>query len=157
SSDCLRISTLFLPLLLLGSKEVEPAQTAKALVERAQTELRTGQYSTALMTCDRAIRLNVDYAPAYLWQARAYEALGQSDIALRSIGQALQLDPALVEARKLRVLWSMKAGKLKEALADSDILESMGEVPSEDQLLRGRLLFESRRYEDSLRSLSVCI
>src|SRR5262249_50163004 len=98
----LLISMLVVPTFLLADeKEPEPAQTPSSLVARGQDQLRMSQNSAALMTCDRAIRLNINYAPAYLCQAQAYEALGQSDAALQTIVQALQLDPALVEARKL--------------------------------------------------------
>ena len=153
----LSISAWIVPALLLTPAESKPAESPEDLVARGQAELRTGRFSAALITCDRAIRLNVDFAPAYLCQAQAYEGLGQPETAAQSLGQALQLDSGLIEARKLRARFGAGAGKTKEALADWDILESSGAVPPADRLRYGRMLTEAGRHEDSVKSLSVCL
>src|SRR5258708_111831 len=131
----LSIWAWIVPALLLGAAESKPAESPEDLVARGQAELRAGRYSAALMTCDRAIGLNIDFAPAYLCQAQAYEGLGQPETAAQSRDQALQIDSGLIEARKLRARSRADAGKIKEALADWDILESSGAVPPADKLL----------------------
>src|SRR5258705_13424658 len=106
----LSISVWIVPALLSGGAESDGAQSPESLVAQGQTELRMGRHSAALITCDRAIRLNADFAAAYLCQAQAYEALGQPQTAERTLGQALQLDSGLVEARKLRARLRANAG-----------------------------------------------
>ena len=62
--------------------------------------LATGEYERAMEALEKAIRMDNDFAEAYLYRGLTYEQMGNNDHALQDIGKAKELDPNNEKARQ---------------------------------------------------------
>ncbi|MFA6093097.1 MAG: tetratricopeptide repeat protein [Elusimicrobiota bacterium] len=94
-------------------------QKVRKLVDEGQEQLQRGDYARAIETCESALRLRADYAPAYLCRSEARLKTGDPQ-ARQDAVQALRLDPASGEAYRMLGLYEFESGRTEEALKDFD-------------------------------------
>jgi tetratricopeptide (TPR) repeat protein len=82
--------------------------------------LRTARYSQAIVSFDRAILLQPDYAEAFTMRGRANVALGRTLLALPDFTKVIELRPRDPQAYLDRGALQVSMQAWKEALADFD-------------------------------------
>ena len=115
------IGTAAVIVLVLGGwiykRSVDPIHALEAF-DAGERLLRTARYSQAIVSFDRAISLQGDYAEAYLMRGRANIALGKPLVAIPDFTKAVELRPREPQAYLDRGTAQASLQDWKEALAD---------------------------------------
>ena len=146
-------------------EEVLPeAQTAIARAMELEPDLAEAHTSTgllhsiqrngpaALYSLKRATELRPGYAEAHNWLAWNYQVLGFPDKALVSARRAVDLNPASTEARSNLITSLLAHGRIEEALAQIDRLETMG-LSYTEPFHSGLALYLAGRHEEAVEVL----
>ncbi len=104
--------------------ELSPDDT-EALTYKADAVLELDEPEWALNLCDKALAINPDYAYAHYQRACANSTLGQLDVALDDLKQAIELSATyLEEARNDEGLERLRHSGLIDTLSDNTNLPS---------------------------------
>jgi adenylate cyclase len=112
---------------------------------------------TIVRACDKATRLDPDYAQAWALMAAGYRNL--HELGLESIDgmeaaeRALALDPELVEAHAVKGYILQMRGSMDEAEAEVAIALRLDPDSYEANRTAGRLNYQLHRYEEAVRRL----
>ncbi|MCC3537228.1 MAG: tetratricopeptide repeat protein [Microcoleus sp. PH2017_25_DOB_D_A] len=104
----------------LVSEAGAPGMTAEEFYNLAGQKYHQGDYQGAVEACDRAIKLNPNYANAYMGRGIARAKLGDKQGAKADFDQALKIDPNYALAYYNRGLVRDQLGDKQGAIADYD-------------------------------------
>jgi tetratricopeptide (TPR) repeat protein len=154
----MRILTLFLVLLVLGSvsvyadagngsdnsfnEQVNPAKV-KADYEAGYRLLKAGDYKAAIKSFKQVIKSDPNHAMAYTNMAYSYRKLGRYRKAVKLYEKALAIEPNLAEAHEYMGEALLGLGKVEEAKKHLAILERL------DPRLAEELRADIQRHERS--------
>lgn len=93
-------------------------ESAFAYNVRGAGYAKRGENETAIRDYSSALKLDPNFAPAYINRASAYGEVGRYDQALRDFRQAIRINPNFAGAYYNRGLVYKNMGKLDEAIAD---------------------------------------
>ncbi|MCK5794923.1 MAG: tetratricopeptide repeat protein, partial [Anaerolineales bacterium] len=128
-----------------------------ALIYRALTAAQLPDSKDVLQDISRVLELGLDSAQEKYQIGVAYAFLGEDDKALALLHQAVELDPALLEAYRTRAAIYFRTGDLNRSIDDySWIVESdPGDVEARFQ--RGVAYFDLGSLEEAIEDWSVVI
>ena len=98
------VAVVELPPLLLAKNKTPSSLPASdptgvgRIVRRAMAHLGAGDYDNAITDCTEAIRLDPEFASAYVFRGRAYNLKHDFDTAITDFTQAIRLDPKNADA-----------------------------------------------------------
>ena len=115
------------------------------------------QYNSALMSFDKALTLQPQYADAYLAKGNVFGALKRYNEAITSYDSALALKPDMAEAWLGRGNIFRALGHFKESLVAFDKALSLNSGLVEAWLGRGNTLFELRHYDDARAAFAKAV
>src|SRR5258707_5729307 len=107
-----------LTILAASALAIAPSVEARTLVEKARDLITTGEFSTALLTVNRAIKLSPRLAVAYITRSAAYAGLSQIDLAAEDAERAVKIAPELPAARLARARLFSHRGLYEHAIHD---------------------------------------
>ncbi|MEM6452482.1 MAG: tetratricopeptide repeat protein [Cyanobacteria bacterium P01_D01_bin.105] len=96
----------------------DKTQAAQTWFKRAVAAQNNGELKAAIISYDKAIQLNPNYAPAYSNRGVAKSCLGDKPGMLADYDKAIQLNPNYAGAYSNRGLAKANLGDLKGAIAD---------------------------------------
>ena len=102
---------LCLPMIGLG-------QTAEDYYKTANDYSDNGEYQLGINNYTKALRINPDYAIAYLFRGNAYHALGKYEDAISDYTMSIRIDPNYADAYYKRGISNYSNEKYKDAIAD---------------------------------------
>ncbi len=114
------------PILLPGGfpDRVKPMtgipSPAEQLVEKATALWRAGRYGEAIALCDEALKLDPNFAPAFLRRGAAKSDLGRFEEAIKDYDEAMRLKPDYATAYYNRGLAKYNLRQLEDAVKDYD-------------------------------------
>lgn len=112
--------TVFLLVMFFAAAAVSAAETAAALLEKAQTALAKGQTDQALALANQAVALDAKAPLPYLVRGTIYERLNRGKEAVADYTKVIQLDPKEADAYNRRGSEQFRLGHIAESLADFD-------------------------------------
>lgn len=98
----------------------EQQKTAKQLVEQANVLWKADKNEEAIALCDGAIKLDPNFAPAFMRRGTAKSDLGQHEEAIKDYDEAIRLRPDYADAYNNRAMVKDDLKRYKEAIADYD-------------------------------------
>jgi eukaryotic-like serine/threonine-protein kinase len=146
-----------------AAMDLEPAADDRyaLLVNRGTLRVRRGRPEAAVADFRQAIRLRPDLVMGYAGLAQAYQQQGRPGQAVAQFGRALELRPDLAPLYRGRALARL-AGHDRDA-ALRDLEEALLHEPADDaeaagdQVLRGRLLYDARRFAEALAACDAAL
>jgi serine/threonine protein kinase/WD40 repeat protein/Flp pilus assembly protein TadD len=112
---------------------------------------RRGAWASALFEFDRASALRPGHAAAYFQRGLIHANLRHDFAAAEAdFGRAFELDPDCVEARLNRARCRAQAGRLREAIADADLVLAGQPWNLDARVFRGRALARSGKHRQAL-------
>ena len=93
------------------------SQRAQKLVEQGYERIIRGDYNGALNFCDQALKVRLDWAPAYVCRSEARLWL-KDPLSDRDARQAMRYDPQSGDPHRLLGLWEYEAGRYAAAIKD---------------------------------------
>ncbi len=103
------------------------AQRAQKLVEQGYERIVRGDYSGALSSCDQALEVRGDWAPAYICrsEARLWLKDPKSD---RDARRAMRFDPASGDPYRLLGLWEFESKRYPAAISNFNRALELGKL-----------------------------
>jgi serine/threonine protein kinase/tetratricopeptide (TPR) repeat protein len=136
---------------------LSPRQKASYLVRQADRLWAEARYPDALAVYDQAIRIQSDYAPAYLGRCKTLVALKRPSEAIVACNDALAYDSYYPEAVRVKGNALEQQGQLLEALRQYESTTRLMPEMFEGWLDRGRVLQKLGRSAESLQVLNQAI
>ena len=100
-----------------------------------QSLIDKGAYTKAIGAAAEYVRRNPDCATGHQLISMAEEAAGYTKAAIQTISHAIDLAPNEPSIRIMRARLLLKDHRLKEAIADVNVLIAMGDARRDTQLL----------------------
>lgn len=129
------------------------APTPELLVDRAVALIEGRRLADAIASCEAALKLNPEFAPAHLVHGDCLRDSGHPALALERYAKALDCARDFVPALRNRADLHTQTGNLEAALEDLTRLAKL--LPNDPVIhnARGQVLGALERYEEALRSL----
>jgi tetratricopeptide (TPR) repeat protein len=129
------------------------APTPELLVDRAVALIEGRRLADAIASCEAALKLKPDFAPAHLVLGDCLRDTGHPALALERYGKALACARDFVPAYRNRADLNMQMGNFEAALEDFNRLARL--LPDDPIIhnARGQVLGALERFEEALRSL----
>ena len=127
----------------------------RALVKKAGRLVNKGDLEGAKAIYDESIRLDPEYAEAYLQRGRVHLVTGESKAAEVDFSQAIDLDPEAAEAYYLRSRVRRARGQLEQAREDLSVY--IEAVPGNPRILleRAQASYFLGDYDNALMDLDL--
>lgn len=121
-------------------------------VIRGVAHLNSGRYQEALLSCDKVLKVESNYADAWHYRGVALYGLDRYEEALANHDRALEIDPDDGDAWRTRGLVLGELGRGEDAVASFDRALEIDPNDSEAWFNRGNVLDELGRYEEAVAS-----
>ncbi|MEQ9359453.1 tetratricopeptide repeat protein [Coleofasciculus chthonoplastes] len=138
--------------LELAEKLVTIRGQAEDWLKRGLCLSNLQRYEEALVSCDKAIELDPNYALAWVLRGLVLDDLERYEEALVSYDKAIELDPSYAEAWRQRGLVLQKLERYEEALVSYEKAIELDPNSAPIWLNRGLVLEKLERYEEDLVS-----
>ena len=105
-------------LLLMIVPMIGFGQTSEEYFDKGYDYDKEGEYQLAIDNYTKAIRIDPDYAIAYLFRGNAYHALGNYEDAISDYTMSIRIDPNYADAYYKRGIANYSKENYKDAIAD---------------------------------------
>ncbi len=125
--------------------------------ELADTLNQMGNYNEALQTIESALEKDPRYSWVYYYKSKILDNLKQTEAAIDSINQAINLNKNSVMFKIKRAEFHAKSGNYKAA--ENDFAEALSENPDDAYIYysRGKTYFERKLFQDALADLQKAV
>lgn len=143
--------------LAVAEELIETRGRAPDLFARALCLAGLGHHDTALLSYDKALKLDPDIAVVWLLRGQVLRHVGRVNDALKSFEVAIEQEPNYLLAWKEKGVTLAVLGRYEEALRVSDKLSEMAPVDGVIWTIRATILYYMGRYQESLSSCERAI
>jgi Tfp pilus assembly protein PilF len=141
----------------LSTATPTPATGTNAYLESGRDALRKRNYDEAISDFTEAIRLDPNYALAYLYRGGAYDSKGNHEKAITELTEAIRLDPKSVFAYVARGYAYSNDGNLEKAISDYNEAIRLDPNASLAYYNRGNAYYNQGSHEKAIRDFTEAI
>jgi len=133
------------------------SQTSKDLTQKGRELYEKGEFTEALMNINKALEIDLNYAPAYFLRGNIKDNFDDRHGAMKDYNMALEKNPKFTDAFFARGNVKMKLQDYYGAIADFTSCISLNENNIEAYFNRGKAKQFLQAYEDAINDCSKII
>ena len=120
-------------------------------------KINSKKYKEAIKNYDKAIKINPQFAEAYVNRGLAEAKLGQYKEAIQDYDKAIEINPQFAESYVNRVSVKAKLGQYKEAIKDCDKAIEINPELAEAYVNRGSIKAKLGQYKEAIQDYDKAI